>query len=161
VFRCAVVESQIVADRTPRLCHAVIGAQINLFVFDRAPQPFNEHVVAPGTAAIHADPDQVVRQQASERYAGELAALVGIEDPRTAMSGERLIDCVQAEIHLQRDRRPPGQYSPAEPVHHRREVDKAASHRNVCDIHRPNLVRSLYLHATQQVWKNLVSFCGF
>jgi len=77
------------------------------------------------------------------------------------MTSQRLIDCVQAEIDLQADRHPPGQNPTAEPVHHRRQVDKAASHRNVCDIHRPNLVRSLNLHTTQQIWKNLVSFCGF
>jgi hypothetical protein len=75
VFRCAIVEGQVATDRTARLGHAVIGTQVDLFVFDRTPQPFNEHVVAPGAAAIHADPDQVIGQQADERRAGELAAL--------------------------------------------------------------------------------------
>ena len=49
----------------------------------------------------------------------------------------------------------------AEPVHHRREIDKAASHRNIRDIHRPHLVRSLDRHATQQIGINLVSICRF
>jgi hypothetical protein len=40
----AVVEGQITADRGARLGHAVIGAQVDLLVFDRPPQPFDEYV---------------------------------------------------------------------------------------------------------------------
>jgi hypothetical protein len=71
-----------------------MGTQVDLFVFDRPPWPFNEHVVAPRAAAIHADPDRVPQQQAGERRTGELAALVGIEDRRSTVSGERLIERV-------------------------------------------------------------------
>ena len=77
------------------------------------------------------------------------------------MPGQRLIERVQAEINLHADRHPPGKNPPAEPVHHRREVDKAASHRNIGDIHRPHLVRPLDRYATQQIGKNLVSICRF
>ena len=42
----------------------------------------------------HADRDRVVQQQAGERGAGELAALVGIEDLRSAVPGQRLLDRV-------------------------------------------------------------------
>ena len=77
------------------------------------------------------------------------------------MTSQRLVDCVQAEIDLQADRLPPGQNPTAEPVHHRRQVDKPASHRNVGNIHCPHLVRSLDPHATQQARKNLVPICGF
>jgi hypothetical protein len=52
------------------------------------------------------------------------------------LSDERIIERVQAEINLQADRHPPGKNPPAEPVHHRRQVEKAASHRNV-GVSRP------------------------
>ena len=39
---------------------------------------------------------------------GELAALIGIEDFRTTVPGERLIECIQAEINPHADRHPPG-----------------------------------------------------
>src|SRR6516165_4467061 len=55
----AVVERQVTADRATRLGHAVIGAQIDLFVLDGPPQPFDEHVVAPRAATIHTDPYRV------------------------------------------------------------------------------------------------------
>src|ERR1700676_4831173 len=60
----AVVEVQIPADRGARLADAVVGPQIDLFVFDRAPEPLDKHVVAPRPLAVHADRDGVVEQQA-------------------------------------------------------------------------------------------------
>src|SRR5271166_2796883 len=72
--------------------------------------------------------------------------------------GERLLDRPQAEIDLHADRQPPGQDPPAEPVHHGREVYEATRHRDVCDVHRPDMVRSINRQPTQQVRVNLVSW---
>ena len=69
-----VVEVQIPAERCAGLGDAVIGLEIDFLVFDRAPEPFDEDVVAPGAFAVHADRDSVVGQQAGEGGAGELAA---------------------------------------------------------------------------------------
>src|SRR5665647_3710943 len=96
----AIVEIQIAPERSTRLTDAVIGSQINFFVFDRPPQPLDEHVIAPGTAAIHADRDGVLQQQASECGAGELTALVGVENLWPTVSGERLLDRLKAELDL-------------------------------------------------------------
>ena len=60
----AVVKVQISANRRARLADAVIGAQINLLVFDRFPEPLDEDVVAPRALAVHADRDLVVDQHA-------------------------------------------------------------------------------------------------
>ena len=49
----------------------VVGPQIHLFVFDGAPQSFDEDSVAPGALAIHADGDVGADQRARERLAGE------------------------------------------------------------------------------------------
>jgi hypothetical protein len=56
--------------------HRVIGMQIDLFVFDRLPQPLDEHVVAPGTAAIHADLDPVPLQDLDKAGGRELPGSV-------------------------------------------------------------------------------------
>lgn len=53
--------------------------QINFLVFDTAPYTFNKHVVAPTTFPIHADLDVAVQQFLGESFAGELAALIGVE----------------------------------------------------------------------------------
>ena len=71
----AVVEVEIPPIEPRASADAVIGAQVDLLVFDRTPQSLDEHVVAPRAAAIHADPDRVAQQQAGERRTGELAAL--------------------------------------------------------------------------------------
>jgi hypothetical protein len=45
-------------------------------------------VVTSGTAAIHADGNFVLQQQAGEGIAGELTALIGLQDLRFAMPGK-------------------------------------------------------------------------
>ena len=62
--------------------NSVVGFQIHLFIFHRPPEPFNEDIVAPATLAVHADSDAVFLQHACKFGAGELAALIGIEDFR-------------------------------------------------------------------------------
>jgi len=47
---------------------------------------------------------------------------------RFAVPGQRLVHRDEAELHLQRDRQPPRQNPPAEPIHHRSQVDEAARH---------------------------------
>jgi hypothetical protein len=58
--------------------------QVNLFIFDRFPQPLDKHVVAPAAFAIHADGDAVILEQLCKFQAGKLTALIGIEDFRRA-----------------------------------------------------------------------------
>jgi hypothetical protein len=56
--------------------------------------------------------------------AGELAALIGIEDLRLAVLAQRLFEHLDAERRLHRDRDAMGEHAPAEDVDHRREVDE-------------------------------------
>src|SRR5260370_5154735 len=81
-----VVKVEIPADRISCLGDSFVGSQIDLLVFDAAPQPLNEHVVPPGPFAIHADGDAVAGKQTGERRARELRTLVGVEDFRPARS---------------------------------------------------------------------------
>src|SRR5260370_12889401 len=76
----AVVEVEIAADRGARLADAVVGPEIDLFVFDRAPEPLDENVVPPRSLAVHADGDGALHQEAGELRTAELAALAGIEN---------------------------------------------------------------------------------
>src|SRR6266851_4541613 len=87
----AVVEVEIATERGARLADAVVGPQIDLLAFGRPPEPFDEDVVAPSSLAVHADGDAVGLQHAGERRAGELRALVGVEDARLAVPGDRLL----------------------------------------------------------------------
>jgi hypothetical protein len=53
--------------------------QVDLFVLDRAPEPFDEHVVPPSAPAVHTDLNLPPAEHAEEVGAGKLRALVGVE----------------------------------------------------------------------------------
>src|SRR5439155_21950548 len=57
-------------------------------------------IVHPAAAAIHRDLDASLSERASEGRAGELAALVGVEDLRLAETRQRLFQRRYAERHI-------------------------------------------------------------
>jgi hypothetical protein len=79
-----IVKGQIVANRGTSRGDSVVGPQIHLLVFDAAPEALDKHIVAPSPIAIHADGDAILAQDAGEVVTGELAALIGVEDLRSA-----------------------------------------------------------------------------
>src|SRR5215470_9087444 len=140
VWALSIVEVEIASDGAAGFANAVIGPQIHLLVFDASPQTLNEHVVTPSALAIHADRYSPVGKRAGERRAGELAALVGVEDFRLAVTSQGIFKGRNTERGLHGDRQPPRQHTATEPIEHDGEVDKALRHRNICDVHRPDLV---------------------
>ena len=90
-------------------------------------------------------------EHAGEGCAGELRALVGVEDLRLAVTSQGILQRLDAERRLHRDRQPPRQNPAAEPIEHDGEVDEAARHRDVGDVHGPDLVRPCDRHAAQQI----------
>jgi len=69
----------------------------------------------------------------------------------------RLFQRVQAEPRVHADRDAVREHAPAGPVHHRRQVDPAPGHRDIGDVHGPDLVAPLDLLASQQVRIHRVS----
>src|SRR6516164_4208104 len=96
----AVVEVEVTADRSARFAHAVVGSQIDLLVFDAAPQPLDEDVVPPSALAVHADGDRVLDQHTSESCSSELAALIRVEDVGLAVMRESVLQRLDAERRL-------------------------------------------------------------
>jgi hypothetical protein len=64
--------------------------------------PLDKDVVHAPAFAVHADHDPVPLQGAGEVIAGELAALVGIEDLRPAIARERFLERLDAKIGAER-----------------------------------------------------------
>src|ERR1700730_17727727 len=77
---------------------------IHLLLFAGPPQALDSAVVSPGAFPIHADLDLVLEQQAGEGDAGELGALIGVEDLGLAVSGKSLLDRLETELRFQRNR---------------------------------------------------------
>ncbi len=115
------------------------------------PTFLHEHVVAPATLAVHADPDAVAAQDLDERGGGQLAALVGVHDVRHAVVGDRLFQRLDGGIRRQTDRQSPRQDSTAGPVEDHGQIHEAAAHRDVGRVHRPDLVRAVDGDAAQQI----------
>ena len=71
-----VVENDPIADAGFRLATVAVAFEIDVLVFQRAPDAFDEHVVHPAAAPIHRDAHVSLDQHTGEIRAGELAALV-------------------------------------------------------------------------------------
>src|SRR5215468_6772594 len=140
MWTLAIVEVEIASNAAAGFTDALVSSQIHLLVFDTAPQTLNEHVVTPSALAIHTDRYSPVGKRAGERRSGELAALIRIEDFRLAVTSQCIFKGRNTERGLHGDRQPPRQHTATEPIEHDGEVDKALRHRNICDVHRPDLV---------------------
>jgi len=93
----AIVEVEVAADRCARLGRGVVGSEIHLLVLDAAPQTLDEDIVPPGALAVHADGNAIFDQHASECLAGELAALIRVEDFRLAVTSQSILQRLDAE----------------------------------------------------------------
>jgi len=88
--------------------------------------------------------------------AGELAALVGVEDLRPAVSGQRLAHRLDAEPGVHGVGEPPGKDVTGRLVHNRDQIQKAALDRNIGDVGAPNLVRLLDCQSLEMIGINPV-----
>src|SRR6266436_3212476 len=85
------------------------GIQEHALIFQRAPQTFDEDVVHPAATAVHRDADANVIQCVCEGEAGELAALVGVEDAGPAVASNRLLQRRNTEVSIHRVGEPPSE----------------------------------------------------
>jgi len=87
-----VVEAEPGANTSLGLGNRRIGIEVHLLVFEASPQSLHEDVVHTAALAVHADRDAVALQRAGEVVAGELAALVSIENLGSTVPRERFIE---------------------------------------------------------------------
>src|SRR6516162_477689 len=146
-----IVEIEPGANTGFGLGHTRIGVEVDLLVFEASPQSLDEDVVHAPALAVHADHDPVVLQGAGEVVAGELAALVGIEDVGPAVARERRLERLDTKIGAKRVRQPPRQHRAANPGHDDHQIEKALGHRNVGDIGAPDLIDPLDRQPAEQV----------
>ena len=123
----AVVEVQIPADRGLGNSNCFVRSKVDLLVRHRSSEPLNEHVVAPSAFSVHADGDFFPEQNAGEFAAGELTALIRIENIRFAIPADRLFQSLYTKIGFHRDRYAMGKNQAAEPVNDGYEVNEAAA----------------------------------
>src|SRR5580704_2854143 len=77
-------------------------AQVDPFVLHSPPQALDEDVVVAAPASVRADRDPMIRQHLGELIAGELRALISIEDGGLAEPGEGLAQRLDTEPRRER-----------------------------------------------------------
>ena len=98
MWALGVVEREIVRQMMPSVGYGLIGMQIDMLVLDAAPEALDEDIVKPAALAVHADPDRMVFQYLGKFDAGELTALVGVEDFWRSVVGDGLFERLDAEV---------------------------------------------------------------
>ncbi len=134
--------------------------QVDGLVFEQPPEPLDEDVVHAAAPAIHRDRHTGILERAHEVEAGELAALVRVEDPRLAVSGHGFFESLDAERRIHGVRQPPNQDMAARPVHDRYQIQETTLDRDVGDVGAPNLVGTIDLQAFEKVGVNPMGRMG-
>src|ERR1700676_3064378 len=108
VWTGGVEEVDVAADLCSGLLDRLVGVQIDMLILDRLPEPLDENIVAPASFAIHTDGDAGFLEPPGEGFAGELTALIRVEDLRLAVLGQGFFKRLQTEGCVHRDRQLPG-----------------------------------------------------
>src|SRR6201987_6301416 len=104
MWTLAIVEDEIAPKGAAGFPDALVSSQIHLLVFDASPQTLNKHVVSPSPLAIHTDRYFPVGKDTGERRAGELAALICVEDGRLPGTRQCIFKGSNAEHGFHGDR---------------------------------------------------------
>src|SRR3990172_4411730 len=131
--------SEILSYPRPGIPSTRVCLQVDLLVLYAAPQPLDEQVVGVPTLAVHANSDPMLSQDSSEGLAGELGALVTVEDLRHPLP-EGFFQGLYAEVRVQSVGQLPVEHVPAVPVHDGYQVHETSGHGYVGDVRRPHLV---------------------
>ena len=78
----SIVKLKISAQTGDGLQRRFVILDVDVFVFHAAPEPSDEDVVQRPSSPVHTDGDLALFENPSERAAGELRTLIGIEDLR-------------------------------------------------------------------------------
>lgn len=135
-----IVQMNVAIHTMPRLARTVVIVDIDLIVFQAAPETLNDDVILGTTLAVHADPNLVFLQQIDILWTGKMAALITVNNlgltPRQRPSHRLQHEGdFQALIDL------PIDDIAGIPIHDGVQVHPAVLHTDIRDVHRPHLIR--------------------
>jgi len=102
-----IVEGEVVVQPCFQGWYGGVLFQVDVLVFDRAPQAFDKDVVQRTPPAVHAYSHAGCFQARGKGMSGELCALVGVEYLRLSLA-QGLLQRLQAETTIQGVRELPG-----------------------------------------------------
>ena len=95
-----IIEEEVVGQSPAEVGDRLVKVEVEILIFDRSPQSFDEDVVECSAASIHTDGNVLPFQLAGVPRGGELGALIGVKD-LGLRDGEGLIEGIDTEIDLQ------------------------------------------------------------
>ena len=154
------IEFEVINQSFMTIGSGVVTLQINVFVFQRSPEPFDEDVVEGSATTIHADLNPACKQSFCVRTACELNTLICVEDLRDALF-KSLIQSRQTELHVHAVGQSPAQNVAAVPVHDSHQIQESSTQRKIRDVAAPNLVGTINDNVSQQIRIHLVAWVAF
>jgi len=130
---------------------AIKRVQVKVLILDGPPEPLDKNVVLTAPPPIHTDGDLVVLEGLDKVIAGKLSPLVGVENLRSAVAAQGLLESLDTKVRLKGIGNPGGQDFAAVPVHDGHKVHKPTFHWNVGDIGGPDLVGPIDAQASEQI----------
>jgi hypothetical protein len=155
-----VVEPDPLGQSLPQRGPIGKGVQVEVVVLHRPPQPLDEDIVLHPAATVHADAHCVSFKHLGEGAAGELSALVRVEDLRGAKAPQRFLQRLNTKVAVQRIGKPESEHLSAGPVHDGHQIHEPPGHGDVGDVGGPDLFGSVNRQAPQQVRVNLCRAWG-
>ena len=158
-----IIKRKVILQAFVQLDTIIEHMDIDAFVFDALPKPFDKDVVDCSAFAVHADSNGVIPfcEQGCIFKTGELAALVRVNDLRLAIHLNGLFDDLTTPQGGHRVADAPVDHITGVDVYNGAQVHKPSPHRNVCDINGPDLIGSVNDKIPQQVRVNGVLFIFF
>ena len=96
-----VVEVHPIANALLCLVDTVVGFQIDLLIFQTAPETLDKYIVHPAALAVHADLNIMLLEHIGEALTGKLTALIAVEDLWWPVGRQRLLQCLNARRGIQ------------------------------------------------------------
>ena len=101
MWSSGVVEIEVPGYPLHHMLHPLIFVEVDLFVLQRSPKPFDEDVVKSPASGVHADPDPMADQFPGKCHTRVLRALVGVEYLGRTLH-QSLLKRFQAEVDIHR-----------------------------------------------------------
>ena len=121
-----VIEIEVAAQAVPRFFWIGIIVQVNLFVFERAPEAFGADVIQRAPFAIHTEAHAGLLEPLRVLRRREMRALIAVPDFRCRLA-QRALDRHHHKGHFQAFIQLPTQDVTAVPINHGHQIEPAAA----------------------------------
>lgn len=132
--------------------YSVVGAEVILLIFHRAPEMLNGYVVPQTVFVVHADLTIMIPKSPREIVTGELIYLIHVHYLGLSVSEAVFIWRPHAEVGAHGIRQSVRQDLAGDPVKRGDQRPEAKFHWKVSYIYRPDLVGSFYDQLSERVW---------